>query len=278
MAFKVDENGALAMTEDKTPIWVTETGEERPVDYQGMAKKISELTSEATATKTELRALKEKYGSLSGVENVPEFLEKARQAIEMMEHAPDRDKDIEAQVKTRAEAMSAPLKAQIAAKEKMLEERGKALEDITAKYHTVKVETDVLNSRVLNDRIRPESKPLLVRELLRAGTVTEDGKVVYRADGGEIIYGEDGSPAGVDEALIAILKRLGVDPATQLMSQNAATGSGANPSVGPGRAGIKNPWKKETWNVTAQSELWLKDRAMALNLMKTAGIPVPAHM
>lgn len=144
----------------------------------------------------------------------------------MMKNAPDRDKDIEEQVKNRLEAVSAPLKAQIVVKEKAIADREKALADVTGRYHAVTVKTDVLNSKMVNERIRPEVRTFIQRELMRSGTVGEDGKVVYRTDDGEVIYGDDGGPASVDDAAIAIMKNLNVDPTSNLMSQdtNAAAG------------------------------------------------------
>lgn len=279
MAWKQDDDGHLAVDTNGNPIWATETGEDKPVDYTGLTKRLSEANAESKARKEKLRALEERFAPLAEIEDLSAYMEEASRAIEMMKAAPDRDKDIEEQVKSRLEAMSAPLKEQIAARDRKLADKDKALADVTAKYHSVTVKTDVLNSKLLNERIKPEDKPFLLRELVRAGTVNEEGKVVYRADDGEVIYGEDGGPATANEAILAILKNLGIDPATKLMSQDPdTTGSGGIQSRGRSGAGTKNPWKKETWNVTAQNELFLRDRASALNLMKAAGVNVSAYM
>lgn len=228
MAWDMDENGVVQL-EDGNPVWVSETGEKKPVDYPGMIKRISEVNTESKTRKEKLRALEERFVPVADIEDLPAFLDEANKALEMMRNAPDRDKDLEEQFKLRIDAASKPLKDQLAAKDKTIAEREKALAETTAKYHAVTVKTDVLNSRLLNERIKPEDRPFIQRELMRSGTVDDDGKIVYRNDDGTIIYGEGGDVATVDEAVLAILKNLGIDPATKLMSQNGASGSGAEP-------------------------------------------------
>lgn len=229
MPWKMDENGVLQAGEDGNPIWVTEAGEEKPIDYTGLTKRLSEVNNESRSRKEKLREYEARLAPLAdaGIEDISAYLAESQKALEMMKNAPDRDKDIEEQVKNRLEAVSAPLKAQIAAKDKAIADREKALADVTSRYHAVTVKTDVLNSKMVNDRIRPEVRTFIQRELMRSGTVGEDGKVVYRTDDGEVIYGVDSAPASVDEAAIAIMKNLGVDPTANLMSQDTNSGSGA---------------------------------------------------
>lgn len=279
MPWKMDENGSVAM-EDGNPIWESETGDVKPVDYVGLTKRLSEVNNESRSRKEKLREYEARYAPLAdaGIEDIPAYLAESQKALEMMKNAPDRDKDIEEQVKNRLEAVSAPLKAQITAKEKIIADREKALSDVTNRYHAVTVKTDVLNSKVVNERIRPEVRTFIQRELMRAGTVSEDGNVVYRTDDGEVIYGEDGGPASVDEAAIAIMKNLGVDPAANLMSQDTNSGSGAQPSAVFRGAQIKNPWAKDSWNVTAQGELYQKNPAEAQRLMQAAHQSIPTGL
>lgn len=277
MPWKINENGVLEVGEDGNPIWVTEAGEEKSCDYTGLTKRLAEVNNESRSRKEKLREYEARLAPLAeaGIDDIPSYLVEAQKALEMMKNAPDKDKDIEEQVKNRLEAVSAPLKAQIAAKEKAIADREKALADVTGRYHAVTVKTDVLNSKVVGERIRPEVRTFVQRELMRSGAVGEDGKVIYRTDDGEVIYGEDGGPATVDEAAIAIMKNLGVDPAANLMSQDTNSGSGANPSAVFRGAPIKNPWAKDSWNVTAQGELYQKNPAEAQRLMQAAHQSIP---
>ena len=278
MAWKQDEEGHLVVDANGNPVWNTETGEDKPVDYTGLTKRLSEVNAESKARKEKLRALEEKFAPLAEIEDLAAYMEEAGKAIEMMKAAPDRDKDIEAQVQSRLEAVSGPLKSQLAAKDKALADKDRSYTELMAKYHSSTVKTDVQSSRLLSERIKPEDKPFIMRELVRAGAVDEAGNVFYRFDDGETIYGEDGSPAKVDAAILAILKKLGIDPAAKLLSQNFSSGSGGVAGRSHGGAAQANPWKKDSWNVTAQNDLYMRDRSAALAMMKAAGVGVPAHM
>jgi hypothetical protein len=53
---------------------------------------------------------------------------------------------------------------------------------------------------------------------------------------------------------------------------SGASGSGGG-QYGPQAA--RNPWRKETWNVTRQQQLMAEDPAKARSLMQQAGVPIP---
>lgn len=268
MAWDKDESGAILM-DGEHPVWVSETGEKRAVDYPALQKRLSEVNAESKQRKDKIRDMEEKYAPVANIEDLNAFLEKAHKAIEMMEAAPDRDKDIEEQVRKRLDAATDPLKSQIAAKDKIIAERDKALAETRARFHRVTIQTDVLNSKLLNERFRPEDRVFLQRELMRAGSVTDDGKVVFHADNGELIYGESGDTATADEAALHILKALGIDPASKLLSQSNVSGSGASSgSHHPG--GEPNPFAQESWNVTRQMQIAVTNPAEAVRLQQAA--------
>ena len=277
MPWKENEDGSLARGEDKNPIWVNEAGLETPADYVGLTKRLSEVNAESKGRKDKLRELEARLAPLAeaGVEDIPAFLAEARDAIEMKKNAPDRDKAVEEQVKLRLEAVSDPLKKQIAARDKLLDEERRRLAEVTERYHATLVKSDVLNSRLLKERVMPDVRPFLEREMARAGTV-ENGKVGYRDANGEIIYGDKGDPAGSDEAALAIVKGLGLDPAKMLTPVHNSSGSEATAGAMLNGALIKNPWARDSWNVTAQMELYNNNPAEANRLMQAAGRRIPA--
>lgn len=168
------------------------------------------------------------------------------------------------------EAATASLKAQLADRDKKLGEKDKSIAELAARLHDTTIRADVRSSKLLHERIRPEDRPFIEREMIRAGAVDDEGKTFYRYDDGETIYGEDGN-AKIDEAIPLFLKKLGIDPATKLMSQDDSSGSNGKSSPGGGMAGKINPWKKEHWNVTEQCRIGQKDPAEAERLMKAAG-------
>lgn len=256
MPWKMDENGVLAVGEDKNPVWISEAGVETPVDYSELTKRLSEANARKNSQAEKLREMEARFAPLTDIEDIPAFLAEAREAMEMKAHAPDRDKDIEEQVKTRLEAVAAPLKQQLAAREKLLADKDKTIAEVTGRYHAVTVKTDVLNSKLLKERIKPENRPFLERELMRSGTVDENGKVVYRDDNGEVIYDAKGDPATADDAAIATIKRFGLDPATILLSTDTNSGSGAQPSPSGGAMGSRKSYAD--CKTLEEKAAWLK--------------------
>lgn len=270
MPWKKDEDGHLMADGNGNPLWVQESGEEKPVDYSALCKRLSEVNAESKGRKEELRKLNEKYAVLADIEDLPAWHKEALEALEFKKNAPEKDKEVEAQVNGRVEAATSSLKSQLADSDKKLGERDKSISELTSKLHNMTIRADVHSSKLLNERIRPEDRPFIEREMIRAGAVDDEGKVFYRYDDGETIYGEDGN-AKIDEAVLLFLKKLGIDPATKLMSQDDSSGSNGKSSPGAGIGGGKNPWKKENWNVTEQSRITLKDPAEAERMRKAAG-------
>ena len=138
MAWDVDENGVMRLV-DGNPVWVSETGEKKTVDYQAMSRRLSEVNAESKTRKEKLRALEERYALLADIEDLPAFLDEANKAVEMMRNAPDRDKAIEEQVKNRLDAMAQPLKAQIEARDRKLAEKEKALSETLARCNSERI-------------------------------------------------------------------------------------------------------------------------------------------
>lgn len=270
MAWKKDDEGHFSADANGNPIWVTDSGEDKPVDYPALTRRISEVNAESKGRKDELRQLKERYAPFDGIEDLAAWHDEAVKAIEAVKNTPEKDKEIEAQIAGRIEAATSALKSQLADREKKIGEKDKSLADMTAKLHAMCIKADVHASKTLAERIKPEDRPLIERELVRAGAVDEDGKVFYRYDDGETIYGEEGN-ATADEAIILIMKKLGIDPATKLMSQDDTNGSGGKPGQHGSAPGAKNPWKKEHWNVTEQSRIMLKDPSAAERMRQAAG-------
>ena len=271
MAWKKDGDGRFVADESGNPIWVTDsTGEEKGLDYPALSKRLAEANAESKTRKEKLRELEARLAPLAEIEDVPAYLEKAAQAISLMETAPDRDKDVEAQIKARLEAAAQAHNAKYAALERKLADKEKAHAEVTQKLHSLTVTTDVQGSKLLAERVKPEDRQLIQRELLRAGQVNEEGVVVYCYDDGSVIYGESG-PANADEAIISILKKLGIDPATKLMSQHGGSGSGGNPGARGGIGGAKNPWDKAHWNSTEQHRMTRENPELAAQLRKAAG-------
>lgn len=272
MAWKKDDNGALVL-DGENPIWVSDSGEEKSVDYLAMSKSLRETSTESRQRKEKLRDLEDKYAVFKDIEDLAAWKAEADKAIETLKNLPDKDKEFEAQLAEKVAAATGTLKAQMADKDKKLAEKDKAIADQTSRLNSLLVKANVQSSKILADRIKPEDRPLIRRELERAGRVDAEGKVFFVYDDGSIIYaGDDSHNATADEAVTLIMEKLGIDPKTKLLSQNDTSGSGGNPNTSGGIHTEPNPWKKETWNLTKQSEISVKDPARAKQLKAAAGL------
>ena len=91
MAWKVDENGAIAV-QDGAPVWVYEEGDnkgsEAPVDFNKTLKSISDIKAESIARKEKLRGYAEKYKAIeeAGIEDIADFYAKATDAINKVQN------------------------------------------------------------------------------------------------------------------------------------------------------------------------------------------------
>ena len=93
-------------------------------------------------------------------------------------------------------------------------------------------------------------------------TLNQDGKVIaLDRDGKSVIYGQDGiTPLSVEEWVTRQ-----VTEAPHLFEANQGSGASGNGSGGAGSV-TKNPFAKETWNLTEQCIITRKDPALATRL------------
>ena len=94
----------------------------------------------------------------------------------------------------------------------------------------------------------------------------------FEADGQTVRYGKDGvTPMTLEEWLDAQ-----VSEAPHLFESNAGGGAGGassqygNASGGGARGSVKNPFRKESWNLTEQMKLQKSDPGLAARLKAAA--------
>lgn len=270
MAWKMDENKVLVLDDKGNPQWETDTGELKSVDYNAMAKSLKDANAESKKRKEELKSLQEKLAIFEGIEDLSAWKDEALKAIEAVKNTPDKDKELEAQIAERIKSATNTLNAQIADRDKKLGDKDKSINELTSKVNNLMIKATVQASKTLSNRLKPEDKPFIQRELERAGRVDDDGKVYFVFDDGTTILGTEGN-ATCDEAIPQIMQKFGIDPKMKLLSQDSSSGSGGDPNSSGGST-VKNPWKKETWNVTEQSRITRDDPALAERLRKAAGL------
>jgi hypothetical protein len=88
----------------------------------------------------------------------------------------------------------------------------------------------------------------------------------FESDGETVRRGKDGAtPMTLEEWLDAQ-----VSEAPHLFESNAGSGAAGNGSGGVGNKAVKNPFRKETWNLTAQMQLQKTDPQLAARLKAAA--------
>ena len=166
--------------------------------------------------------------------------------------------------------------------DKVVENRIKTLKaDLEKQLSTVSSERDALNSRLTAIQIDQGVLTAATKRGLRPTAIpdiTARARVVFKLvngaprafenDGSTVRYGRDGvTPMTLEEWVDAQ-----VADAPHLFESNAGGGAasnGAGGAAGSGRS-AKNPFRKETWNLTEQMKLQKADPALAARLKAAA--------
>lgn len=263
MPWKVNGEGVFELV-NGNPVWVTDTGEEKPVDYPALSKRLTDVNRESADRKEKLRVLEAKYEPLKDIEDFAAWLEETNKAREMQANAPKDKLALEEQIRGRVEAATKPISEKLAA----------ALKDSDALRAALQAEK-VTNAFSRSEYVQKNLvDPALAADLFASKFSLEaNGALVAMDEFGKPLYGADGV-ASFDEA---ILHFVNASPyKAVLLKGSSASGSGGS-SYHSGSHGspVKNPWKKEAWNATEQNRIYTENRAQALAMMKEAGVYMP---
>ena len=161
--------------------------------------------------------------------------------------------------------------------EKVVETRVKAARaELERQLSALTSERDALNSRLVTIQIDQGVVAAATKRGLRAtaiADITSRARGVFRlvngvptafeADGQTVRVGKDAaSPMNLEEWI-----ETQVSEAPHLFESNAGGGAAGNGSGGAGgNRSVKNPFRKETWNLTEQMKLQKTDPALAARL------------
>lgn len=217
MPWKMDENGNFVKGEDGNPIAITDSGEDRSVDYSAMSKKLSEVNRESAGRKERIRELEAQLKPLEGIEDIPSFIETARKNAEAVAAFNDKQRGAEEVTLARIKAATSPLEKKVAELEA---ERARIIDQ----YHASTIRSQFGSSKFVTEELVSAA---MAQELFaKHFGVDEQGKLVAKDSTGNVIYGENG-PADFDTALREIVKNS--PHKAYVMKGSTATGSGANP-------------------------------------------------
>jgi hypothetical protein len=164
--------------------------------------------------------------------------------------------------------------------EKVVENRLKtAKNEWDKQFSSVVTERDALNSRLTAIQIdqgiitsatkrglRPTAIPDITARARLVFKLVNGVPRAFEADGETVRVGKDGmTPMTLDEWVDAQ-----VADAPHLFESNAGGGAAGNGSGGAGNRSVKNPFRKETWNLTEQMKLQKSDPQLAARLKAAA--------
>ncbi|HOC57881.1 MAG TPA: hypothetical protein PKI20_19840 [Verrucomicrobiota bacterium] len=114
--------------------------------------------------------------------------------------------------------------------------------------------------------LRPTAIPDITARARTVFRLVDGAPRAYEADGQTVRVGKDGiTPMTLDEWV-----EQQVADAPHLFESNAGSGAVGNGSGGVGNRSVKNPFRKETWNLTEQMRLTKSDPGLAARLKAAA--------
>lgn len=166
--------------------------------------------------------------------------------------------------------------------DKVVENRVKSLKaDWDKQVATLTTERDTLASRLTAIQIdqgiitaatkrglRPTAIPDITARARMVFKLVNGAPRAFEADGTTVRYGRDGvTPMTLEEWVDAQ-----TSDAPHLFESNAGGGAAGNPAGGGtgSNRSVRNPFRKETWNVTEQMKLQKSDPALAARLKAAA--------
>ena len=114
--------------------------------------------------------------------------------------------------------------------------------------------------------LRPTAIPDITARARSVFRLVDGAPRAYETDGQTVRVGKDGiTPMTLDEWV-----EQQVADAPHLFESNAGGGAASNGSGGVGNKSVKNPFRKETWNLTEQMKLTKTDPQLAARLKAAA--------
>ncbi len=146
-------------------------------------------------------------------------------------------------------------------------------------FAAVASERDSLNARLTGIQIdqgvitvatkrglRPTAIPDITARARTVFRLVDGAPRAFESDGQTVRVGKDGiTPMTLDEWV-----EQQVADAPHLFESNAGSGAASNGSGGVGNKSVKNPFRKETWNLTEQMRLQKTDPGLAARLRAAA--------
>ena len=228
------------------------------LDAEGIAEKarLDEFRVSNVALKKDLEDLRAKFDGMDPEEVRKLAAEKQRLEEERQLKAGEVDKVVENRVRT----LKADWDKQLAT---VTSER----DSLTSRLTTIQIDQGVLTTATKRG-LRPTAIPDITARARTVFKLVNGVPRAFEADGATVRYGRDGvTPMTLEEWVDTQ-----VADAPHLFESNAGGGAAGTPAGGGSgnNRTVKNPFRKDTWNLTEQMKLIKTDPGLAARLKAAA--------
>ena len=228
------------------------------LDCDGVADKtkLDEFRNSNKALMDQLDALKQRYEGID-----PEEVRKlAEQKQRLEEERQLKAGEVEKVIESRIKGLKAEWEKDVAA---LKAER----EALNTRLTAIQIDQGV-TSAATKRGLRPTAITDITSRARSVFKLVNGAPRAFEADGQTVRYGRDGvTPMTLEEWVDAL-----VSEAPHLFEPNAGSGAASNASGGGAGANrsVKNPFRKDTWNLTEQMKLMKSDPGLAARLKAAA--------
>jgi hypothetical protein len=235
---------------ERDGVWLLE------VEGQHEKSKVDEFRANNIALSNELKELKQRFEGIDPDDVRRVAAEKQRLEEAQQLKVGEVDKVVEGRLKTAKSEWDKQFAA-------VTSER----DSLNARLTAIQVDQGVITVATKRG-LRPTAIPDITARARTVFRLVEGAPRAYEADGQTLRVGKDGiMPMTLDEWVDQQ-----VADAPHLFESNAGGGAGGNGSggAGGGNRSVKNPFRKESWNLTEQMKLQKTDPQLAARLRAAA--------
>jgi hypothetical protein len=235
---------------ERDGVWLLE------VEGQHEKSKVDEFRANNIALSNELKELKKRFEGIDPDDVRRVAAEKQRLEEAQQLKVGEVDKVVEGRLKTAKSEWDKQFAA-------VTSER----DSLNARLTAIQVDQGVITVATKRG-LRPTAIPDITARARTVFRLVEGAPRAYEADGQTLRVGKDGiMPMTLDEWVDQQ-----VADAPHLFESNAGGGAGGNGSggAGGGNRSVKNPFRKESWNLTEQMKLQKTDPQLAARLRAAA--------
>ena len=224
------------------------------VDQRELKAKLDEMRNNNIALSKRVADYEKRFEGID-----PEAVRKLAEEKQRLEEERQlKAGEAEKVIESRVAAVRGDLQKQVAA---LTSER----DAFGAQLVTIRIDQGVVSAATKRG-LRLTAIPDITARARMVFRLVEGAPRAYEADGQTVRVGKDGiTPMTLDEWV-----EQQVADAPHLFESNAGSGAVGNGSGGVGNRSVKNPFRKETWNLTEQMKLMKSDPQLAARLKAAA--------